>query len=118
MQEIYFGGTGSAASLSQKAGETGIYMSNSSVLFSLEFSLLVLGMSVPDILLLAVGMGRFVELVELLTGVIKPTEDGLPKKCCIRQPWWEKRIQQTVSPWTFLLGDVQTLSCFLVMNEK
>lgn len=80
MQEVYFGGTRSAASLSRKAGETGIYISNSSVLLSLEFSLLVLGMTVPDIFLLAVGMGRLVELVDLLTGVIKPTEDSLPKK--------------------------------------
>lgn len=54
-------------------------MSSSSVLLSLEFSLLVLGMTVPDIFLLAVKMGRFVELVDLLTGIIKPAEDSLPK---------------------------------------
>lgn len=54
-------------------------MSNSGVLLSLEFSLLVLGMTVPDIFLLAVEMGRFVELVDLLTGMIKPAEDTLPK---------------------------------------
>lgn len=85
---MYFGGTGSATSLSRKAGETGIYMSNRSVLLSLEFSLLVLGMTVPDIFLLTVGMGRLVELVDLLTGVIKPTKDSLPKKYRIRQPQW------------------------------
>lgn len=77
---MYLGGTGSAASLSRKAGETDIYMSSSSVLLNLKFSLLVLRMTVPDIFLLAVGMGRLVELVDLLTGVIKPTEDSLPKK--------------------------------------
>lgn len=65
-----------------------IYMSNSSVLLSLEFSLLVLGMTLPDIFLLAFRMGRLVELVDLLTGVIKPTEDSLPKKYQIRQPQW------------------------------
>lgn len=63
-------------------------MSNSSVLFSLEFSLFVLGMTVPDIFLLAVEMGRFVELVDLLTGMIKPAEDSLPKKYQIRQQQW------------------------------
>lgn len=88
MKELYLGGTGSATSLSRKAGETGIYMSNSSVLLSLEFSLLVLGMTVPDIFLLAVGMGRLVDLMDLLTGVIKPTKDSLPKKYRIRQPQW------------------------------
>lgn len=50
----------------------------------------MLGMTVPDIFLLVVGMGRLVELEDLLTGVIKPTEDSLPKKYSIRQPQpWE-----------------------------
>ncbi|KAF4791824.1 hypothetical protein TURU_127068 [Turdus rufiventris] len=35
-----------------------------------------------------VGMGRLVECVGLLTGVIKPIEDSLPKKYQIMQPQW------------------------------
>lgn len=58
------------------------------VSYSAWNSLLLLGMIVPDIFLLAVGMGRLVELVDLLTGMIKPTEDSLPKRYQIRQPQW------------------------------
>lgn len=74
---MYFGGSGNSTLLSRKAGETGIYMSGHSVLLSLEFSLLVLGIIVPDIYLLGVGMGRLLELLDLLTGVIRPTEDSV-----------------------------------------
>lgn len=99
-----------------------IYMSNSSVLLSLEFSLLVLGMTLPDIFLLAFRMGRLVELVDLLTGLIKPTEDSLPKKYQIRQPQWFPAPGVTNPAGCFSSSfsalDVQTLSFLLVMNEK
>ena len=85
---MHFGGTGNAKSLSRKAGETGMYISNSNVLIGLEFSLLVLRMTVQDLFLSAVGMGQPVELVHLLTGVIKPVEDSLAEKYQSRQPQW------------------------------
>jgi len=44
-------------------GKWNRYVSNSSVVLVLEFSLLVLGMTVQDLFLLAVGMGELVELV-------------------------------------------------------
>lgn len=85
---MHFGGTGNAKSLSRKAGETAMFVSNSSVLLRLEFSLLVLGMTVQDLFLPAVGTGELVELVHLLTGVIKSVEDSLPEKCQSSQPQW------------------------------
>lgn len=82
---MHLGGTGNAK-LSRKSGETGMDTSNSHVLLELEFSLLVLGMTVQDLFLSAVGMGELVELVHLLTGEIKPVEDSLAKKYQSRQP--------------------------------
>lgn len=75
-----------AKSLSRKAGETAVYVSNSSVLLRLEFSLLVLAMTVQDLFLMDVGMGELVELAHLLTGVIKSVEDSLPEKYQSRHP--------------------------------
>lgn len=83
---MHFGGTGNAE-LSRKSGEAGMDISNSNVLLELEFSLLVLGMTVQDLFLSAVGMGELVELVHLLTGVIKAVEDSLAEKYQSRQPW-------------------------------
>lgn len=85
---MHFGGTGNGKSLSRKAGETGMYVSNSNVLLGLEFSLLVMGMTLQDLFLLAVAMEELVELVHLLTGVIKPVEDSLPEKYWSTQPLW------------------------------
>lgn len=118
---MHFGGIGNAKSLSRKAGETAMYISNSSVLLGLEFSLLVLEVTMQDLFLSAVGMGELAELVHLLTGVIKSVEDSLPERYQSRQPQQGTALGVR-NPAVCFSSDFTAGRCsdtdLLVMNEK